>query len=85
LAQPYFDENGIDQYIAGKESLGLAGPSCCAFSRPDRRNGRHLLRNIIFPCWWAQRCLADLRVAIFFARAEAADEFTSTVTRWDAS
>src|SRR5262245_8142931 len=64
LAQPYLMKIGIDQYIAGKDLWGLqtvmllflgalVGETITAF-------GQYYLSMLV-----AQRCLADLRVAIF--------------------
>src|SRR4030095_9627972 len=64
LAQPYLMKVGIDQYIAGKDLWGLQnvmllflgaviGETVAAFAQ-------YYLSMLV-----AQRCLADLRVAIF--------------------
>ena len=65
LAQPYLMKIGIDQYIARQESLGLADRHAAVSRRPDRRNRRHVYVQYYLSMLVAQRCLADLRVAIF--------------------
>jgi ATP-binding cassette subfamily B protein len=64
LAQPYLIKIGIDQYIAGRDLWGLQNVALLFFGalvgETAAAFGHYYLAMLV-----AQRCLADLRVAIF--------------------
>ena len=64
LAQPYLMKIGIDQYIAGKDLWGLQNVMLLFFAALIGETvaafAHHYLSMLV-----AQRCLADLRVAVF--------------------
>jgi ATP-binding cassette, subfamily B, multidrug efflux pump len=64
LAQPYLMKIGIDQYIAGKNLLGLQTVMLCFLAALIGETVA-IFAQYYFSMLVAQRCLADLRVAIF--------------------
>jgi len=64
LAQPYLMKIGIDQYIAGKNLLGLQTVMLCFLAALIGETVT-IFAQYYFSMLVAQRCLADLRVAIF--------------------
>src|SRR5918992_2933828 len=64
LAQPYLMKVGIDQYIAGRDLWGLQSVMLL-FLGALRGETITIFANYYFSMIVAQRCLADLRVAIF--------------------
>jgi ATP-binding cassette, subfamily B, multidrug efflux pump len=64
LAQPYLMKIGIDQYIAGKDLWGLQTVMLCFFAAVVGETAT-VFAQYYFSMLVAQRCLADLRVAIF--------------------
>src|SRR5947207_13266525 len=64
LAQPYLMKIGIDQYIAGKNLLGLQTVMLCFLAALIGETVA-VFAQYYFSMLVAQRCLADLRVAIF--------------------
>ena len=64
LAQPYLMKIGIDQYIAGKDLWGLQTVMLCFLAALIGETVT-VFAQYYFSMLVAQRCLADLRVAIF--------------------
>jgi ATP-binding cassette subfamily B multidrug efflux pump len=64
LAQPYLMKIGIDQYIAGKNLWGLQTVMLCFLAALIGETVA-VFAQYYFSMLVAQRCLADLRVAIF--------------------
>src|SRR6267378_2916774 len=64
LAQPYLMKIGIDQYIAGKNLLGLQTVMLCFLAALIGETVA-IFAQYYFSMLVAQRCLADLRVAFF--------------------
>src|SRR5215475_80332 len=64
LAQPYLMKIGIDQYIAGKDLWGLQNVMLL-FLGALIGEAVTIFAQYYFSMLVAQRCLADLRVAIF--------------------
>lgn len=64
LAQPYLMKIAIDQYIAGKNLLGLQTVMLCFLAALIGETVA-IFAQYYFSMLVAQRCLADLRVAIF--------------------
>ena len=64
LAQPYLMKIGIDQYIAGKNLWGLQTVMLCFLAALIGETVA-IFAQYYFSMLVAQRCLADLRVAIF--------------------
>jgi ATP-binding cassette subfamily B protein len=64
LAQPYLMKIGIDQYIAGKNLWGLQTVMLCFLGALIGETVA-VFAQYYFSMLVAQRCLADLRVAIF--------------------
>src|SRR5947207_7997001 len=64
LAQPYLMKIGIDQYIAGKDLWGLQGVMLLFLAALIGETVT-VFAQYYFSMLVAQRCLADLRVAIF--------------------
>ena len=64
LAQPYLMKIGIDQYIAGKNLWGLQTVMLCFLAALIGETVT-VFAQYYFSMLVAQRCLADLRVAIF--------------------
>ena len=64
LAQPYLMKIGIDQYIAGRDLKGLQGVGLLFLGAVVGETVT-LFFHYYFSMFVAQRCLADLRVAVF--------------------